>query len=374
MSHYTVMVCLPGTVTDIDAAISLAMAPYDENMTVEPRRDYEEGGPEDHWFVSSIRRNAEHLREGTGVKPYDPDGFFSYSSDRSKKTPDEQRAEFAEWAALEPQLDNPVTWPTVAKLHNERYDHEERDEDGDLNREMLHVDDDGRAYTWTTYNPESKWDWYQIGGRWSEYFIASAVVMSEATDVDYNRLVFGERAYGLPKDFQRHPGRVGCDGGPKFLLDFEALREKAGVEADERYSRYEKLVSEHGTAKPWSHFYGLAEVTALDWEAARAQYGEQPLIFAHRQLPYEEQLTGMGCIVDEFFLPRVEYILAARAGAVPAYATLTLSGEWAAPGRMGWWGASSDERGDREAYHVAMNKYLDELKPDTLLVVLDAHI
>lgn len=363
MTHYTVMVCLPGTVTDIDAAISLAMAPYDENMTVEPRRDYEEGTPEDHWFVSSIRRNAEHLREGTGVKPYDPDGFFSYSSDRSKKTPDEQRAEFAEWAALEAQLDNPVTWPTVAKLHNERYDHQERDEDGDLNREMLHVDEDGRAYTWTTYNPDSKWDYWRIGGRWSGYFIAKVMAPE---------LLQPEQHWDGPRVAEL--GRTNCDGGPKRLLDFEAKREAAGIEADERYSRYEKLVSEHGTAKPWSHFYGLVEVKALDWDAARAQYGEQPLIFAHRQLPYEEQLTGMGCIVDEFFLPRVEYILAARAGAMPAYATLTLSGEWAAPGRMGWWGASSDERGDREAYHVAMNKYLDELKPDTLLVVLDAHI
>jgi hypothetical protein len=367
MSHYTVMVCLPGTVTDLDAALSLAMAPYDENMTVEPRKDYEEGGPEDYWFVSSIRRNAEHLRDGTGLKRYEPNGFFSYSSEASKKTHDEQRAEFAEWAALEPLLDNPVTWPTVAKMHNEKYDHTERTEDGDLDRETLHVDEDGRAYTWTTYNPDSKWDYWRIGGRWGGYFI-------HKPDAGRWDLVRGERGWDSP-DGSRHPGYPTCDGGAREVLDFEAMREQAGIEADERYSKYEKLVSEHGTAKPWSHFYGLAEAKALGWDEARKQYGEQPLILAHRQLPYEEQLTGMGrCIVDEFFLLRVEYILAARAGAVPAYATVTLSGEWAAPGRMGWWGASSDERGDREAYHVAMNKYLDELKPDTVLVVLDCHI
>lgn len=26
--------------------------------------------------------------------------------------------------------------------------------------------EDGRLYHWSTYNPNSKWDWYSIGGRW----------------------------------------------------------------------------------------------------------------------------------------------------------------------------------------------------------------
>jgi hypothetical protein len=375
MSHYTVMVCLPGDTEKVDEALARVLAPYDENMTVEPRRDYEEGGPEDHWFVSSIRRNAEHHRSGTGLKPYEPDGFFSYSSSASKKTHDEQRAEFAEWAALEPSLDSPVSWPVVAKLVNEKYEYTERDEDGDLNREMLHVDEDGRAYTWTTYNPDSKWDYWRIGGRWRNYFISTVQVKTGPDWEDGKALIRSSKGWDSPEGGDMTPdGFIRCDGGPKRLLNFEAMRARAGAEADERYGRYEQLVAQHGTAQPWSHFYGLVEVGDLDMDTARAQYRGQPLIMAHNALPYEDQLTGMGCLVDEFFLPCKEYVLAARNGAVPCYATVTLSGEWTAPGRMGWWGVSSDERGEREAYHVAMNKYLDELKPDTVLVVVDCHI
>jgi hypothetical protein len=363
MSHFSVMVCLPGETKDINEALEQALAPYDENIETEPRPDYEETGPDGHWFVEAIRRNAAHLRDGTGLKTYDPNGFFSYASDRSKKTHDEQRAEFAEWAALEAQLDDPLTWPTVARLHNEKYGYTERTEDGDLNRETLHIDEDGRAFTWTTYNPDSKWDYWRIGGRWSGYFIATEMAPE---------LIQPDSHWDGPRPGTL--GRLACDGGPRRLLDFEAMRERAGIEADDRYSRYEALVEQHGTAKPWSYFRGLAEVGTCTWDEARAAYGEQPLIFAHRNLPYEDQLTGMACLVEEFFLPRVEHVLAARTAAVPAYGTVTLKREWAAPGRMGWWGMSSDERGDREAYQVAINKYLDEVPEDTWLVVVDCHI
>ena len=30
------------------------------------------------------------------------------------------------------------------------------------------IDKDGNI--WSTYNPNAQWDWYQIGGRWSNYF------------------------------------------------------------------------------------------------------------------------------------------------------------------------------------------------------------
>lgn len=45
VSHFRVRVCLPGTVTDIDDAVSRVLAPYDENMVVEPYRVYEAGTP-----------------------------------------------------------------------------------------------------------------------------------------------------------------------------------------------------------------------------------------------------------------------------------------------------------------------------------------
>lgn len=67
MSHFTLMVIGPETKEEIDAAL----APFDENMEVEPYRSYEKGDAEDYWFVRSVRRDAQHFREGTGLEEGD---------------------------------------------------------------------------------------------------------------------------------------------------------------------------------------------------------------------------------------------------------------------------------------------------------------
>jgi hypothetical protein len=41
---------------------------------------------------------------------------------------------------------------------------------------------------------------------------------------------------------------------------------------------------------------------------------------------------------------------------------------------MGWFGMSNDGPGQRQAYQVAANRYLDDLKDDRLAVLLDCHI
>src|SRR5690606_6757529 len=53
--------------------------------------------------------------------------------------------------------------------------------------EDVERDDDG-LYSWTTYNPQSKWDWYQIGGRWSGLLIlldGSTVDQARKGDIDW---------------------------------------------------------------------------------------------------------------------------------------------------------------------------------------------
>lgn len=52
-------------------------------------------------------------------------------------------------------------------------------------------------------------------------------------------------------------------------------------------------------------------------------------------------------------------------------ATITLTGEWAAPGGMGGMGVSTDAPQDHDADQTVINSYVDELPADTLLVVVD---
>jgi hypothetical protein len=49
---------------------------------------------------------------------------------------------------------------------------------------------DGQLGYWSTYNPDSKWDWYEVGGRWAEQLIKNKtgqmVDVCSKADLDLN--------------------------------------------------------------------------------------------------------------------------------------------------------------------------------------------
>lgn len=114
LSHFTVLV--------IGEDPEALLAPYDENIDVEPYRRYEDAAiPKDRWdFASLIESGA---------------------------------------------LAEAATWQEYAEACNAKY---ETSEDSS---EYLHYDaETDRVYTMSTYNPKSKWDWFSLGGRWTGFF------------------------------------------------------------------------------------------------------------------------------------------------------------------------------------------------------------
>lgn len=372
MSHFTVLVCLPADTdpANIEQAISDKLARWDENRDVEPYRDYEQGSPDDFWWVRAVRRGAEHHRNGTGVQPYYPDDPFGLKHPGSSRhTEAEQRAEFADDAAWADKLGENPTWETVAKLYNEKYHPSNAlavvGDTSDSERLRYDPESD-RAYTITTRNPEGLWDWWTIGGRWHRTMIG-------VQGADRSVLIFGrDTAFGDRGNPERADnGGLYCDGGPRFVLDFKAMRDKAAAEANARYDQWDVICEKTDPAKPWSHFAGLAQVQDITWDEARAQYGQQERIRLARQ---DEDLRWLDCPVEHFMSGRDEYVEEARRGAVPGYALVTLEGEWLAPGRMGWFGMSSDSPGEKSAYRVGVNRYLDEIDPQAYIVLVDCHV
>ena len=127
MSHYTVAVI---THTGEYDEIASLLAPYDENLEVE----------------SYIHRTREQIIE---------DGKTNKERwiERIKEEDTVDR--------LREYLLSPAyqwTRKLLAAETDEDFYEAEADPD------MVHAD--GNEYT--TYNPDSKWDWYQIGGRWSD--------------------------------------------------------------------------------------------------------------------------------------------------------------------------------------------------------------
>lgn len=379
MSHFTVTICLPNG-EDVEGQIGAIMERWNEQRDVEPYRDYEEGSPADHWHVRSTRMDAEnHARlEELGVEgfiaAYPDEVRLDEWRDKGKALADKIREQAPDWAEdakrAEALGDNP-TWADVAAGYNARWGHSTAlavpGEESDS--EALHVDEDGRAYTVSTRNPEGLWDYWRIGGRWREHFIVAAQPTTAGRVPAYAGLINSERGWDSPKP---KDGPMRCDGGPKRLIDFEAMRDEAAVKANERYDGWEKLCADTPVAQSWSHFYGLVEVKAITIDQAREQFRTQPRIVAARESEFDD---GWGtCIVDEFLPPREEYVKQHRDAAVPGYALVTLEGEWTAPGRMGWFGMSSEGADEKAAFKSAASRYLNDLGPDRYIVHLDCHV
>lgn len=281
MSHFTVVVCAkdPDRLDEI-------LAPFDENLETEPRRDYETGGPEDHWSVAGSRKE--------GLLP-----------------------------------DGAVTWTQVAEAHNKRY-----------SEDPILLDEDGRAYQMTTRNPQAKWDWWTIGGRWSGYFVG----------------VGGSR----------------CDSGRKSALDLDALRALKAAEARITHAKFRAVIAGTPEPVPWRTYADNISEGSCTIDEARREYHAQPRITALRDS--EDFRWHDADDIEELGRPEALYVERARARAVPGYATITADGRWMAPGRMGWWGMSDDEEGDRIGYWEAANAYIDSLPDDVYLIAVDCHI
>lgn len=304
MSHFIVVVC----VKDPDD-LERVLAPYDENMDVEPYRVYEDGGPAEHWSV-------KHLREESGLNPDDAT----------------------------------LTWQQVADAYNARYGEDD---------EKILIDDDGRAYTMSTRNPQAKWDWWQIGGRWGGYFPYKP---EHAHDV-----LRTQRSWSSPSDIPP----MHCDGGPKRALNLAALQEAKADTARAKYAEWHALVDGTPEALPWPAFAdNVSEGNGYTIEQARQEYRAQPRVQAYQQTDFRWYDDP----ISEFGVPEELYVERARSQAIPGFATLTLDGRWLAPGRMGWFAATDATDSTRAGYAEVANAYIDSLDDDVVLVAVDCHI
>lgn len=203
-------------------------------------------------------------------------------------------------------------------------------------------------------NPNKKWDWYQIGGRWSGFL----KLKPGSTGAQ------GERSWtnrDEPQDNTR------ADIAAKGDIDFDAMRDEAGREAAEKFDGAMAALTAAGAPVTWDRWDHVRDVMFKgDIEKARAHYNGQPSVKAL------QGMAGFWSTPDVFMVPRAEYIQRARDSACVPYA-LVCKGEWASRGRMGWFGVS-DESMPRHEWNRLVNEMLDALPDDTLITVVDCHI
>lgn len=161
-------------------------------------------------------------------------------------------------------------------------------------------------------NPNAKWDWWVVGGRW----LGELIVKAGVTDF----------IVGSPGAFNNEAPPEGVDGCRVGDIDLnamlEAARKNAGIAWDESKRRFDK------EGKPDPFFIDVTKIT-------REEYVDQTKAF-----------NTFAAIVD---------------------------GKWYERGTMGWWACVSNEKDDDE--WKAEFSYLLKKQPDNHWVtILDCHI
>lgn len=202
-------------------------------------------------------------------------------------------------------------------------------------------------------NPNAKWDWYQMGGRWAKFF-----KLKDGT-----------------------PGLVGPNGtivtngwadqARVGDIDWEGMMEEAEREANQEYDKFEEVTKGLTPPERWLDFLeGCGGINNIDH--ARVAYGGHSWIRALRQAHLDPFL---GDAQDYYKIDkggRGAFVRCKTQGVIAPFAILK-DGEWYEKGEMGWWGIVSDEK--------AEDKWIDEactllmsLPEDTLLTLVDCHI
>lgn len=187
-------------------------------------------------------------------------------------------------------------------------------------------------------NPNKRWDWWVLGGRWSGKLLLKPGVLGS-----------------------RSPNG-GVDQARKGDVDFEEMRARASARAEQRWRDAHAIIAGR-TWRSWDEVRASAETI----DQAREIYNGQPVLRDFRQ---SKDFCFDG--PDEFAVTLDQYVTKARAEAIQAFAVVK-DGEWHERGTMGWFACVSDEK-DPAEWTRQFNALIEDLPDDTLLSVVDCHI
>jgi hypothetical protein len=200
------------------------------------------------------------------------------------------------------------------------------------------VNENGQLEEFSTYNPYSKWDWWIIGGRWSNSLI----------NKNGNK----------------------CDSLTISEYDYKKEVENEKKRITEIYNGVQKIIKEEGL---FTSFAELKE-TYEDINKAKAEYWGQQSIKRIQDEVFDGFMFGVDIYematmtLDDYFKHiNIKY------SHIP-YA-FVYKGEWYSKGDMGWFGFSDDkDESGLNKYFEKFQELIDTIDGDTLLTAIDCHI
>lgn len=213
-------------------------------------------------------------------------------------------------------------------------------------------------------NDQSKWDWYQIGGRWSGQLKMKEGATSGQT---------GERSWAN----ENEPIQDGyTDSALAGDVDWSAMVSENSGKYLEDYRTYRPIVQGQPLVS-WDQLYEKVSKEEITIDDAREQFHGQPVFVAVKAKMGE---------VDSFFFDMHRFVSDLQAfdneddyvaykGKSDActYAILH-EGQWLEPGEMGWFGVTSATSDSRRQFVEQFWQIVNSLSPDTRVTVVDCHI
>lgn len=194
-------------------------------------------------------------------------------------------------------------------------------------------------------NPNRKWDWWTIGGRWTGFFKLKEGAQGEA---------------GRP-GLMTGPAEKGwVDQCRKDAIDIEGTIQAKISRRMESYRAFHAILN--GREIPsWET---TREKHQGDIEAARTEYASHPVVHELRKAHFFDW--------DDLNMPEGQFIEGERKDAIRTFAVVK-DGKWYEKGEMGWWGVVHEEM-DANEWRDKFAELFDSLPGDTLLTIVDCHI
>lgn len=219
----------------------------------------------------------------------------------------------------------------------------------------------GRFYDYT--NPNAKWDWWKIGGRWT-----------------------GKLKLKMPN--------MGRNGSPGLMTEPNTNPNYADValagDVDWQGIHDESVQRELESYKLRHHYIALAEKADIPeeyYQDAEKQFQENE--YAQKVgSPHKLALYGMASSLmrldSHFILDSYSDIAAymnmdekqykiSVSGKAQTYAFIDLDGNWQQRGKMGWFGMDDKSQGT-DNYDEAWWQFVKSIPADQLVYVVDCHI
>ena len=196
--------------------------------------------------------------------------------------------------------------------------------------EPENIGPDGEVYS--SYNPHSKWDWYEVGGRF-----AGQITVKDGVEIENPNFSWGWR-----------------DEDKETII-------ASGHKTDSAYVKDIDFTKMHRTEE--------------DYKSA-LRYWELIVEGVKPKNKKEEEMVKFNWYKPEFYLERYkDKETYAKCSSSFSMWAVVKDGVWYEKGNMGWWAMSSET--NDEAVDWEMNffdRFIKDLPEDTLLTVVDCHI